>query len=179
MQRSIGYHQGEAVHIHLALRCRATVTCMCHCRRSEFTALLIIWSDKVVTETRHVSLPCVSSPHLHKGASSQSQCRLEGSQWVATAPRRPSSGTPHSRVYSVTDGCTDKPTCRSGQRNSRHQKENKWVQSEDPLTVMLLYSSSNMSRKISSPWDEFKRRRRRKSLTDHTVILEPRQHLFI
>lgn len=39
---------------------------------------------------------------------------------------------------------------------------------EDPLTVMLLYSSSNMSRKISSPWDEFKRRRSRKSLTDHS-----------
>lgn len=127
MQRTIRYPQGEAVHIHLALRCRATVTSMCRCRGSGFTALLMISSDKAATEARLVFLPCVSSPHPHKGASSQSQCRLEGSQWVATAPRRPSSGTPHSRVYSVTDGCTHKTTCSSGQTNSRHPKENKWV----------------------------------------------------
>lgn len=124
-----------------------------------------------VSSSVWVDSPCVSSLRLHRAASWQSQCQWEGCRWVAAILRHPSLDTLHSVVYSATYiqvhehayesihtiAITMYVYCKLNDHISFFKGKNKqmWHQMEASTpTVMLLYSSSNISRKISSPCDD-------------------------
>lgn len=114
-----------------------------------------------------VNLPYASSPHLHRGASSQSRCQSEGSLWVAAVPRRPSSGTPRSAVYSVTHTCTGRAAQVRGIYFCQEEKktsECKWGHADRHAPVFIL---KHVQKNLLPLW----LRAKGKSPTDHTVAM--------
>lgn len=149
-------------HGHLPQRCEAAHTCMNHCRSGKF----------------------LHEPTLRVFSTSPQGSLFTKSMPVRGVPVGGNSTEASIIKYSTFSGllCNIHVHRRTAPVRGVHFTSRiTSVPNEDKLTVMLLYSSSNMSRKISSPWDYFNIyiKKKKKSLIHHTVTLAVRQRSLI